>query len=199
MVAAHHGVIDLGLLVLAGDLDAARLQCRMQLRWYDDPPTPRTPSIFLAGPTARAGGTPWRREVVRLCAAFDVELVLPEFRDGVFRREAFDDGLTSTTPGMQRASERILAWETACIDAATVLLVWMPFVINDGDDSLPGFTTRAEVSRAIAQHRPRLALGMPSGALSGGHIRYHAHRAQLPISTRLEECVAAALALVPKS
>ncbi|MDP2345511.1 MAG: hypothetical protein Q8O67_31500 [Deltaproteobacteria bacterium] len=100
---------------------------------------------------------------------------------------------------MQRASERILAWETSCIDAATVLLVWMPFVISDGDDSLPGFTTRAEVSRAIAQRRPCLALGMPRGALSGGHIRYHAHRAQIPICASLEECVAVAVALVPKS
>lgn len=174
------------------------------LRFYDDPPTPAPRSIFLAGPTSRVNGrTPWRARAIELMSAAvaavpraDVELVIPEFRDGVFRREHFDDGGPSTTPGMARSSERILEWETAGIDGARVLLVWMPFTVTDGDDSLPGFTTRAEVARAIAQRRPRLALGIPQGALSGGHIRYHAHRAGYRIVTTLEECVAEATRLL---
>lgn len=171
----------------------------MQLRFYDDEPTPAPASIFLAGPTSRANvRTPWRITAIELCAraGFVGELVLPEFEDGVFHRERFDDGAPSTTPGMARTSERILAWETSCIDAADVLLVWMPFTISDDDSSLPGFTTRAEVARAVAQRRPRMSLGIPPGALSGGHIRYHAHRAGYVMSTTLEDCVARALSLV---
>lgn len=172
---------------------------RVQLRFYDDAPTPAPGSIFLAGPTSRANvRTPWRIDAIARCAraGFTGELVLPEFEDGVFHRERFDDGAPSTTPGMARSSERILAWETSCIDNAAVLLVWMPFTLTDGDESLPGFTTRAEVARAIAQRRPRMSIGMPEGALSGGHIRYHAHRAGYDMATSLEECVARALRLV---
>lgn len=169
------------------------------LRFYDHPATPASSSIFLAGPTSRANvRTPWRAAAIAQCAraGFTGELVLPEFEDGVFHRERFDDGAPSTTPGMARTSECILAWETSCIDDASVLLVWMPFTISDGDDSLPGFTTRAEVARAIAQRRPRMSIGMPEGALSGGHIRYHAHRAGYAMSTSLEDCVKRALMLV---
>ncbi len=89
---------------------------------------------------------------------------------------------------MSRSSQRILEWETACIDNATVLLAWMPF-----GDALQGLTTRAEVSRAIAQKRQRLVIGMPADAGVTGHIRYHAHQAGIPIRTSLEECMLAAI------
>jgi hypothetical protein len=72
----------------------------------------------------------------------------------------------------------------------------MPFVIAAADDpaSLPGFTTRAEVSRELARDPRRVVLGMPRGALSGGHIRFHAHRAGVAVATTLEDTLAAALA-----
>lgn len=170
----------------------------MRLRFYDDAPTPAVPSIFLAGPTARTGTrTPWRAEAVRLieAAGFTGEVVLPEFRDRPFAHAFFDDGQPSTIPGMKRHSQRILEWETGCIDGATVLLAWMPFTISDDDASLPGFTTRAEVARAIAMRRPKLQLGMPKGAVSGGHLRFHAHHAGLAITETLPDCVARAIAL----
>jgi hypothetical protein len=172
----------------------------VNLRFYDDTPQPAFPSIFLAGPTSRTGTrTPWRAEAVALfrAAGFSDELVLPEFRDRTFRHEYFEDHQPSTVPGMRRVSQRILEWETNCIDAATVLLVWMPFSISDDDASLPGFTTRAEVARAIAQRRPRLQLGMPKGAVSGGHIRFHAHHAGYPIADTLKACIEGALLLLP--
>jgi hypothetical protein len=59
------------------------------------------------------------------------------------------------------------------------VLFWMPFAItaDDGDPaSLPGFTTRAEVSRELARASHRIVLGMPPGAFSSSHIRYHAQR-----------------------
>ena len=171
----------------------------MKLRFYDDPPVPSARSVFLAGPTARTGTrTPWRAQALALfeAAGFDGELVLPEFRDRTFRHEYFDDGKPSTVPGMRRPSQRILEWETGCIDAASVLLVWMPFTISDDDASLPGFTTRAEVARAIAQRRLKMQLGMPKGAVSGGHIRFHAHHGGYSIADSLEACVEGALALI---
>ncbi len=72
----------------------------------------------------------------------------------------------------------------------------MPFVIAAEADpaSLPGFTTRAEVSRELARDPHRIVLGMPpTGVVSGGHIRYHAHLQGVPIHDTLEEAVRAAL------
>jgi hypothetical protein len=72
----------------------------------------------------------------------------------------------------------------------------MPFVIAAEDDpeSLPGFTTRAEVSRELARAPDRIVLGMPAGAFSSGHIRYHAHRGGVPIHETLAATIDAALA-----
>jgi hypothetical protein len=97
---------------------------------------------------------------------------------------------------MRPVSHGVLRWETAGIEHASVVLFWMPFRIAGEDDpaSLPGFTTRAEVSRELARDPARVVLGMPPGALSGGHIRFHAHRAGVPIAGTLEETLAAALA-----
>ena len=90
----------------------------------------------------------------------------------------------------------ILRWETAGIERSSVVLFWMPFFIAAEDDpaSLPGFTTRAEVSRELARAPERIVLGMPGGALSSGHIRYHAHLRGVRIHETLEQTVAAALA-----
>jgi hypothetical protein len=177
----------------------------MLRRFYDDdPPTaPIASSIFLAGPTA-AGirRTPWRAEAVAWLDArgFAGTVLLPEFRDGLFeeRAPAVFAAARSPVPNMRDLSYGVLSWETAGIEHATVVLFWMPFGIADRDDprSLPGFTTRAEVSRELAHDPTRVVLGMPQGALSGGHIRFHAHRAGVPIATTLEDTLAAALARV---
>jgi hypothetical protein len=175
----------------------------MITRFYDDeaPTAPIPCSIFLAGPTA-AGirRTPWRAESVAWLAAhgFAGTVILPEFRDGLFEERApvVFAAARSPVPNMRDRSYGILAWETANIEHATVALFWMPFVIANRDDprSLPGFTTRAEVSRELARDPGRVVLGMPTDALSGSHIRYHAHRAGVPIATTLEDTLAAALA-----
>jgi len=71
--------------------------------------------------------------------------------------------------------------ELVGIERATIVLFWMPFRITADTDpaSLPGFTTRAEVSRELQRAPERLVLGMPADAFSSGHIRYHAHHAGL--------------------
>ena len=105
----------------------------------------------------------------------------------------FDHG-RSPVPGMKARSYNVLRWETCGIERSSRVLFWMPFVVAAEDDpaSLPGFTTRAEVSREITRAPARVVLGMPAGALSGSHIRYHAHASGVRVWETLEETVAAA-------
>jgi len=174
----------------------------MRELYYDDElgTAPIARSIFLAGPTSRGVRTAWRIEALKLLAArgFDGTVILPEFREGSFEELApvRFAAPESPVPGMRTTSFNILAWETAGIELATVALFWMPFSIAQIDDpaSLPGFTTRAEVSREIARDPGRIVLGMPKGALATGHIRYHAHRAGLTMTTTLAATIDAALA-----
>jgi hypothetical protein len=177
----------------------------MHSLFYDDvlADAPIPQSIFLAGPTARGvGRTAWRAEALALLAArgFTGTAILPEFRDGTFDELAPRRFAEPASPiaGMRATSHNILHWETTGIERASVVLFWMPFAIAAADDpaSLPGFTTRAEVSRELAREPSRVALGMPEGALSGSHIRYHAHRAGVPIAQTLAATVDAALALL---
>lgn len=152
-------------------------------------------SIFLAGPTARGRRTPWRLAALEQLArlGFSRTAVIPEFREGAFDALApVRFGLPpSPVPGMRATSYNILVWETTGIEKVSAVLFWMPFSIGDADDpaSLPGFTTRAEVSRELARDASRIVLGMPSDALSGSHIRYHAHRAGVRVEETLEATV----------
>ena len=172
----------------------------MRTLFYDDvlDGRPIADSIFLAGPTARGVRTAWRLEALELLAlrGFAGTVVIPEFREA-----RFDDAApvrfgepASPVAGMRATSFNILAWETTGIESVSVVLFWMPFAIAGEHDpaSLPGFTTRAEVSRELARDPSRIVLGMPAGALSGSHIRYHAHRANVRVWATLAETVDAA-------
>ena len=157
-------------------------------------------SIFLAGPTARGvRRTPWRAEALELLSrrGYSGAAVLPELRDGLFTESApraFGYG-HSAVPHLKTMSYNILRWETTGIEQSTLVLFWMPFTIGAEEDptSLPGFTTRAEVSRELQRAPSRVILGMPPGGFSTGHIRYHAHLAGVPIYDSLETTVDAAL------
>ena len=175
----------------------------MLTRFYEDPPEdkPLHRSVFLAGPTARGvTRTPWRAEALAWLEEkrFEGVVLLPEFREGLFERRAprIFGGKPSPIPGMRDVSHEVLRWETAGIEHATVVLFWMPFHLAAIDDptSLPGFTTRAEVSRELARDAARLVLGMPQGALSSSHIRFHAHHAGVPIAPTLQETLETAWA-----
>jgi len=170
--------------------------------FYDDDVEVRAlpSSIFLAGPTARGvRRTAWRAEALRWLEAqgFEGTVLLPEFRDGLFDDLAprVFGARPSPVPGMRAISHDVLRWETTAIERASVVLFWMPFCIAEIDDpaSLPGFTTRAEVSRELARDPSRVVLGMPDGALSSSHIRFHAHRAGVPIAATLEQTLVRAV------
>lgn len=175
----------------------------MQILFYDDQPLmpvlAAVPSIFLAGPTARDVPTPWRRAVLKLLEAngFAGAVVIPEFRNLPFEEgvRSYFGQVASPVPSMRGASYGILDWETCGIEHSTVVLFWMPFRIGreEDPDSLPGFTTRAEVSRELVRAPHRIVLGMPPGALSSSHIRYHAFHCGVTIHDTLEETVKAAL------
>lgn len=179
----------------------------MPILFYDDQPlepllAAAPSSIFLAGPTARRGlHTPWRLEAMSLLErrGFSGVIVVPEFRSA-----AFEEGVrshfgraASPVPHMRGASHDILDWETCGIERSTIVLFWMPFRAGSEEDpdSLPGFTTRAEVSRELVRAPHRIVLGMPPGAFSSSHIRYHAFLGGVKIHDTLEETVDAALAL----
>ena len=174
----------------------------MQTRFYDDilDGTPIARSIFLAGPTAQGCRTPWRLDVLARLAerGFTGTVLLPEFRDGRFADRVGErfGAPPSAIPELRATTYNILQWETTGIERVTVVLFWMPFALAAEADpaSLPGFTTRAEVSREIQRDPRRIVLGMPTGALSGGHIRYHAHHAGIPVAHTLDETIDAALA-----
>lgn len=176
----------------------------MKTLFYEDPSptTPLAASIFLAGPTSTSTRTDWREiAIARLSAKqFTGTVIVPEFRDGTFAERVPDrfGSPPSQVPGMRDASYNILVWETNGIERVTVVLFWMPFVLDTSDDhaSLPGFTTRAEVSREIVRDPRRIVLGMPMGALSASHIRFHAHRAGLQIEHSLAATIDAALVRV---
>jgi hypothetical protein len=177
----------------------------MQTLFYDDQDLEGrlagAPSIFLAGPTARGvQRTPWRGQAIELFerAGYAGTLVLPEFRDRPFAERVGPvfGKPESPTPTMRSRSFNVLHWETRGIELTRTVMFWMPFTIAEEDDpaSLPGFTTRAEVSREMARAPSRVVLGMPPKVLSGGHIRFHAFRGGLKIWETLEETVRAAAA-----
>ena len=158
--------------------------------------------IFLAGPTSQACRTHWRIEALELLESrgFTGAVILPEFRDRAFSEVAANHfaGEICPVPGMHPVSYNILKWETYGIEHASCVLFWMPFVLTrEGDlDSLPGFTTRAEVSRELTRDPDRIVLGMPADALSSAHIRYHAYFRGVPIHETLTKTVDAALSIL---
>jgi hypothetical protein len=179
----------------------------MRTLFYDDRPlepqlSETADSVFLAGPTARDRRTQWRLDAIDLLVrrGFDGTVIVPEFRDRLFRDAAethFASG-GGPVPHMKVVSYNVLDWETTGIERSTCVMFWMPFAIAAEDDpaSLPGFTTRAEVSRELARAPERIVLGMPPGALSSAHIRYHAHRRGVPIHDTLEVTIDAVLAFL---
>jgi len=176
----------------------------MRALYYDDPivTAPLARSLFLAGPTSAGSRTAWRIEALAILEqrGFDGSVIIPEFREGSFAALApvrFGAPVSSIA-SMRSTSFNILQWETAGIEHVSVALFWMPFALAaEGDPaSLPGFTTRAEVSRELARDASRIVLGMPERALSASHIRYHAHLANVRVWATLGETIDAALAKV---
>jgi hypothetical protein len=147
-------------------------------------PLPAGPSVFLAGPTPRAGDgvESWRPAAtarIEEHATGPVSVLTPESRGGV-RAAHYDDQFE---------------WETAARAAADVVLFWIPRDLR----TLPGFTTNVEFGHDVAMHR-EVVLGCPPGCANPERNRYLIALARhygRPVRETLEETVREALARLP--
>ncbi len=146
---------------------------------YAGEPLPEeiTLSVFLAGPTPRAGSQarPWRGEALRVLEAlgFGGEVFVPEPRDGRW----LDDYTTQVD------------WEDAALRRSDRILVWLPRDMR----ALPGLTTNDEWGFWKGRDPARLVLGTPDAA---DHVRYQQHYARrlgIPVHATLPETCRAAI------
>jgi hypothetical protein len=144
-------------------------------------PIPAGPSVFLAGPTPRAGDgvESWRPAATALLerhATGPVTVVTPESRGGV-RAKHYDDQFE---------------WETSARASASVVLFWIPRDLA----TLPGMTTNVEFGHDVAVHR-QVVLGCPPDCPNPERNRYLialARRYGRPVCGTLEDTVREALA-----
>lgn len=142
-------------------------------------PIPAGPSVFLAGPTPRAGdGVPsWRPtavEAIRALWAGSLTVLTPESRGGV-RAARYDDQFE---------------WETAARTAASVVLFWIPRDVA----TMPGFTTNVEFGHDATTGRA--VLGCPPGCANPERNRYLIALARhygVPVCETLDDTVRTAL------
>ncbi|MER6830803.1 nucleoside 2-deoxyribosyltransferase domain-containing protein [Streptosporangium sp. NPDC000563] len=149
-------------------------------------PIPAGPSVFLAGPTPRAGTVPsWRPDAIdALTAAWTgpqpLTVLTPESRGGI-RAKHYDDQFE---------------WETSARDAATAILFWIPRDLV----TLPGFTTNVEFGHDV--RTGRAVLGCPPDCPNPERNRYLIHLARryaVPVCDTLPDAVTAAIAIVRTS
>lgn len=146
-------------------------------------PIPAGPSVFLAGPTPRAGDgvESWRPTAVDLIerhAAGPVTVLTPESRGGK-RAAHYDDQFE---------------WETTARAAASVVLFWIPRDLA----TMPGFTTNVEFGHDVAVHR-QVVLGCPPDCPNPERNRYLialARRYGAPVCESLDDTVRTALARI---
>jgi hypothetical protein len=147
-------------------------------------PIPTGPSVFLAGPTARARKPvpSWRPAAIDVLAeqwshAQPLSVLSPETRDGE-PQPHYDDQVD---------------WETDARAAADAILFWIPRDL----DTLPGFTTNVEFGLDVGTGRA--VLGCPPDCPNPERNRYLIHVARrhgVPVHDKLPATVAAALALI---
>lgn len=153
--------------------------------WAREPLPPEgTPSVFLAGPTPRAGGpvSSWRPPMIEMIRwlwrhTAALTLLTPESRGGV-RAAHYDDQFE---------------WETAARARATVRLFWIPRDVV----TMPGFTTNVEFGHDVATST--VVLGCPPDCANPERNRYLialAHRHGAPVRTTRQDTAITALDLV---
>lgn len=152
---------------------------------YAREPLPASgPSVFLAGPTPRAGGPApsWRPAAIEeLTARWSGEqpltVLTPESRDGI-RAKHYDDQV---------------GWETEARAAADAILFWIPRDLA----VLPGFTTNVEFGLDVSSGKA--VLGAPADCPNPERNRYLVYVAgqhRVPVRDTLAATVAAALDIV---
>ncbi|MFI5615000.1 nucleoside 2-deoxyribosyltransferase domain-containing protein [Amycolatopsis sp. NPDC051903] len=144
------------------------------------------PSVFLAGPTPRAGGKvpSWRpAALAELAAQWNgdgpLTVLTPESRGGV-RAEHYDDQV---------------GWETAARATATAILFWIPRDLR----TMPGFTTNVEFGLDVTTGKA--VLGCPPDCPNperNRYLAYVAHLHDVPVCTTLPGTITAALAIAAR-
>ncbi|MFD5899640.1 nucleoside 2-deoxyribosyltransferase domain-containing protein [Streptomyces sp. NPDC060366] len=142
------------------------------------------PSVFLAGPTPRAGGDvpSWRPAAIEELAARwsgeqPLTVLTPESRGGI-RAKHYDDQV---------------GWETEARAAADAILFWIPRDLA----TLPGFTTNVEFGLDVATGKA--VLGAPADCPNperNRYLVYVAERHRVPVRDTLAATAAAALDIV---
>ena len=122
----------------------------MTVCFSDQEPVLDDNSIFLAGPTRRNSHyeNSYRKEIVRLYeeAGFNGIIYVPE----IFEKRTFHES----------EIEKQTRWEWTCLDAAGIILFWVPRRLPD----MPAFTTNVEFGIYIEKKPKQVVLGYPKNA-----------------------------------
>ena len=116
-------------------------------------------SIFLAGPTPRSVVDPsWRPEAIQFLRekGFDGVVYIPEPRDGMW-------------DGSGDAYQDQVDWEWRCLNAADVILFWIPRDMG----KFPGLTTNVEFGMFL--NSSKVVLGAPDSAVKMAYLKHHYH------------------------
>jgi hypothetical protein len=122
----------------------------MNVVYATHPIQPGTLSLFLAGPTPRAGGPEsWRPQAIQLLEelGFDGTVYIPEPVDGDWA-SSYDDQV---------------GWEYDALHASTLVVFWVP-----RSELLPGFTTNVEFGYWLCSGKIRY--GRPAEAMKNRYL-----------------------------
>jgi Nucleoside 2-deoxyribosyltransferase like len=117
----------------------------MKTLYSDREPIFESPSIFLAGPTPRTDRVvSWRIPALEILQqiGFSGTVLIPERHDWAHSFDYLDQ----------------VEWEFACLEAATVIVFWIP----RDPIALPGFTTNVEFGRYVGSGK--CVYGRPDSA-----------------------------------
>lgn len=123
----------------------------MKICFSDQKPILTNNSIFLAGPTRRDShyDYSWRKTAVDILyekTNFDGVIYIPE----LYEKRKFEN----------REIEKQTRWEWDCLDAAGIIVFWVPRELPD----MPAFTTNIEFGIYTEKKPKQIVLGYPENA-----------------------------------
>ncbi len=150
----------------------------MNVVWaMQEPPERIERSMFLAGPTPRAGvGPAWRGEALEALEAlgYDGVVFVPEPEDGAWRQDYVGQ----------------VDWEERCLHMADVVVFWVPRELGD----MPGFTTNIEWG--VWHASGKVVLGSPPQAPKMRYMQAYAERLGVPQASTLAGTLERAIELM---